>query len=62
MAQKVTLVFPNIRALWEFAQATQIRSMEINTATHTLSCECNGTDLEFAREKYHAVVMERVSN
>ena len=60
MVKEVTLVFPNVRALWDFAQTLKGTTMEINTSTNTLLCECNGTDIALAQEKYRAIVRQRV--
>jgi hypothetical protein len=56
MAQNVTLVFPNIKALWDFAQAAKIRSMEINTLSRTLVCDSDRAEIQIAQEKYNAIV------
>lgn len=57
-AQKVTLIFPSLRHLWEFAQAIQVNSIEIIAKTSTLICDCKDADVQLAKEKYGAVVRE----
>ena len=58
---KVTLLFPNLRALWAFAQEIHVKTMEIQTVNNTLICECKGHDIELAQEKYRAIVKELAS-
>ena len=54
--QKVTLVFPTLHQLWDFAQAIRANTTEINSTTRTLICDCNDEDITLAKEKYGAVV------
>ena len=60
-AQKVTLIFPSLRQLWDFAQAIHANSIEIISTTCTLICDCKEADIQLAKEKYGAVVRDTTS-
>ncbi len=60
--KKTVLIFPNLHLLWEFAQTIDARSIEIQTATRTLICDCEDADIALAKNKYHAVVKESISS
>ena len=57
-AKKVTLIFPSLPQLWNFAQAIRASSIEIISATSTLTCDCNDEDIKLAKEKYGAIVRD----
>lgn len=58
MKESVVLQFPTIHQLWAFAQAIHVTSMEIQTAGKILICDCHGTDIELAQEKYGAKLLQ----
>lgn len=58
MKQKVTLVFPNLHLLWAFAQHIQSPVVELIPAECRLICECVAADLELARQKFGARIVE----
>lgn len=55
--QQTYLVFPTLYNLWQFAQAINVRSMEINTARRLLICPCKEADVTLAKEAYGASLL-----
>jgi len=56
--QKVSLIFPDLKRLWAFAQAIHAPSLEIIASTKTLICDCEDLDIQLAQEKFGARVVQ----
>ena len=52
--QKVTLLFPSMRHLWDFVQEINVSHIEVVTATISLTCNCHEQHIQLAKEKYGA--------
>ena len=54
----VILQFPTVKKLWEFRQYIKTGIFEFSTATRTLCCYCNETQILIAIEGYGAAIIE----
>jgi hypothetical protein len=52
--RKVTLVFPTVIKLWEFAETLDKHEVEIDSKYRTLRCDCKIPDIDRAIKCYGA--------
>jgi len=57
----ISLQFPDMRLLWQFAQTLTSKSIEINTHTNMLICDCSTEEITLATTQYRARILEGVS-
>ena len=55
---KVCLQFSTLHLLWKFAQGIDCKTVEINTAKRTLTCNCSEKEMELAKNEYSAVLFQ----
>lgn len=55
---RVELQFPDMNALWKFAQKISSKSIEINTPTRKLICHCTEAELEDALTNFKAQLVQ----
>jgi len=55
---RVELQFPNMNALWKFAQKISSKSIEINTPTKKLICHCTEQELDEAIKQFGARLLQ----
>lgn len=57
----ISLQFPDMRLLWQFAQKLACKSIEINTRTFILNCDCSSEEITVATTQYKARILEGIS-
>ncbi|RYF85651.1 MAG: hypothetical protein EON98_06010 [Chitinophagaceae bacterium] len=57
--QQTLIQFRSLPQLWKFAQRIQVSSMEINTRSQTLLCECSEMELALI-EEYEGKILDRI--
>jgi len=55
--KQVTLQFPDLHLLWQFAQTLTNHTIEIHTETKTLTCTCLEYDVFRATSKFKAMII-----
>ena len=58
--KKITLVFPDIKKLWDFVTQSSLSFVEINLPKLTLSCSCTEADIDLAIRKFNAIQLETI--
>jgi len=54
--KQVRLQFFDMRSLWQFAQQLTSKSIEINTTTKTLLCDCSEAEIQLAKTNHGAEI------
>lgn len=57
-SKKIVLQFPDVYMLWSFAQTLTNNTIEINTRTKTLICDCTDADISQATGKFGAKLID----
>lgn len=58
MSNSIAFQFPDMRLLWNFAQQLTCKSIDINTNTKTLICDCTEAEINLALTQYRATILE----
>jgi len=58
--KRVTLLFPDTKSLWAFAQTLQSNNIEINSAEKKLSCSCSDAEISKALVQFNAQIVDEV--
>jgi len=58
--RRVTLLFPDTKSLWAFAQTLQSENIQINSTERKLSCYCSDGEISKAMMQYKAEIIEEV--
>lgn len=58
--KRVTLLFPDTKSLWAFAQTLQSESIQINSTEKKLSCYCSDGEVSKAVMHYKAEIVDEV--
>lgn len=58
--RRVTLLFPDTKLLWAFAQTLQSENIQINSTERKLSCHCSDGEISKALMQFHAEIVEEV--
>lgn len=60
--KRVTLLFPDTKSLWAFAQTLRGNHIQINSTEKKLTCNCSETEISKAMIQYHAQIMDEVED
>jgi len=58
--KRVTLLFPNTKSLWAFAQTLQGEHIQINSNERRLTCHCSDGEISKALMLYNAEIVDEV--
>jgi len=58
--RRVTLLFPDTKSLWAFAQTLQSENIQINSTERKLSCYCSDGEISKALMQYKAEIVDEV--
>jgi hypothetical protein len=58
--RRVTLLFPDTRSLWAFAQTLQSEDIQINSTERKLSCHCSDGEISKALMQFQAEIVDEV--
>jgi len=58
--RRITLLFPDTKSLWAFAQTLQSESIQINSTERKLSCYCSDGEISKALLQYKAEIVDEV--
>jgi redox-regulated HSP33 family molecular chaperone len=58
--KRVTLLFPNTKSLWAFAQTLSTNNVHVNSTALTLNCDCSEDDVSKALMQFDAKIIEEV--
>lgn len=58
--KRITLLFPDTRSLWAFAQTLQANNIQINSNERKLVCDCSETEISKALIQYKATIVDEV--
>ena len=56
--RKITLLFPDTRSLWAFAQTLQSDFIQINSNEIKLTCNCAEHEISKALIQYNAAIVD----
>jgi hypothetical protein len=56
--KRVTLLFPDTKSLWAFAQTLQGDHIQINSSERKLTCNCTETEISKALIQYSAEIVD----
>ena len=60
--KQITLLFPDTRSLWSFAQTLRSEYIQINSTEKKLSCFCSDGEISKALMQYKAEIVEEVED
>jgi len=55
---RIALQFHTMRALWNFAQVIDCKTIEIHSREVKLICDCSNEEIQLALTKYEARILE----
>jgi hypothetical protein len=58
--KRVTLLFPDTKSLWAFAQTLQGDDVQINSTEKKLTCYCSDGEISKALTQYRAQIVDEV--
>lgn len=58
--KRITLVFPNTKALWAFAQTLRSEFIQINSNENKLTCSCSDGEISRALMQFNAEIVDEV--
>ena len=58
--RRVTLVFPDTKALWAFAQTLRSEFIQINSTENKLTCNCSDGEISKALMQFNAEIVDEV--
>jgi hypothetical protein len=58
--KRITLLFPDTKSLWAFAQTLQSEFIQINSKEKKLSCYCSDGEVSRALMQYNAEIVDEV--
>jgi hypothetical protein len=58
--RRVTLLFPDTKSLWTFAQTLQSNHIQIDSSERKLTCNCSDTEVSKAIMQYNAEIIDEV--
>jgi hypothetical protein len=58
--RQITLLFPDTKSLWAFAQALQNNHIQINSTERKLTCNCSDAEVSKAIMQYNAEIVDEV--
>ncbi len=56
--RRITLLFPNTRSLWAFAQTLQSDYIQINSTERKLACHCSDGEISKALMHFKAEIID----
>ena len=58
--RRVTLLFPDTKSLWAFAQALRADHIQINSIENKLTCNCSDAETSKALLQFNAEIVDEV--
>jgi hypothetical protein len=58
--KRVTLMFPDTKSLWSFAQTLRSNSIHVNSTILTITCNCTETDVSKAVLQFDAKILDEI--
>jgi|InoplaM2AM_1038554.scaffolds.fasta_scaffold04127_1 hypothetical protein len=58
--RRVTLLFPDTKSLWAFAQTLQSNHIQIDSSERKLTCNCSDAEVSKAIMQYNAEIVDEV--
>ena len=58
--KRITLLFPDTKSLWAFAQTLQGNHILINSTEKKLTCNCSEAEVSNALMRYHAQIVDEI--
>ena len=58
--KRITLLFPDTKSLWAFAQTLQGDHIQINSTERKLTCHCSEAEVSKALMQYSAQIVDEV--
>jgi hypothetical protein len=60
--KRVTLLFPDTKSLWAFAQTIQGNNIQVNSTERKLTCNCSDAEVSKAMIQYNAQIVDEVED
>lgn len=60
--KRITLAFPSLHLLWNFAQTLQTHYIQINSIERKLVCDCGEADVSRAIMQFQAEIVDEVED
>jgi hypothetical protein len=58
--KKITLLFPDTKSLWAFAQTLRSEFIQINSNENRLTCACSDGEISRAMMQFNAEIVDEV--
>jgi hypothetical protein len=58
--KRVTLLFPDTRSLWAFAQTLQSNYIQINSTERKMTCHCSEVEISKALMQFNAEIVDEI--
>ncbi|HWI92994.1 MAG TPA: hypothetical protein VNT20_17070 [Flavisolibacter sp.] len=58
--KKITLLFPDTKSLWAFAQTLRSEFIQINSTDNKLTCTCSEVEITKALMHFNAEIVDEV--